>query len=97
MADLNVTGCSDEELIAVLRGQEEKADIQGDTSMPYGKKDEIQEYILGKYKPLVRKRANALYLIGGDTDDLIQEGMIGLFKAIRDFNPDKDSSFSHFA
>ncbi len=111
MADLNVTGCSDEELIAALRGQEEKADIQGDTSMPYGnkadiqgdtsmpydKKDEIQEYILGKYKPLVRKRANALYLIGGDTDDLIQEGMIGLFKAIRDFNPDKDSSFSHFA
>ena len=73
MADLNVTGCSDEELIAALRGQEEKADIQGDTSMPYGKKDEIQEYILGKYKPLVRKRANALYLIGGDTDDLIQE------------------------
>ena len=40
-----------------------------------------------KYKNLVRKKARAMYLIGGDTDDLIQEGMIGLFKAIRDFEP----------
>ena len=38
-----------------------------------------------------------MYLIGGETDDLIQEGMIGLFKAIRDFCLDKDSSFFHFA
>lgn len=86
MADY--TGCSDEELIAKLREKE---------MLPYGRKEKIQDYILAKYKPLVRKRANALYLIGGDTDDLIQEGMIGLFKAIRDFNPDKDSSFYHFA
>lgn len=93
MADY--TGCSDEELIAKLR--ERDAFISSGTHMPYGRKEEIQDYILGKYKPLVRKRANALYLIGGDTDDLIQEGMIGLFKAIRDFNPDKDSSFYHFA
>ena len=91
MADY--TGCSDEELIAKLR---EKEETQG-TSMPYGKQEEIQDYMLAKYKPLVRKRANALYLIGGDTDDLIQEGMIGLFKAIRDICPDKDSSFYHFA
>ena len=74
-----------------------KEEIARDTSMPYGRKEEIMDYILDKYKPLVRRRANALYLIGGDTDDLIQEGMIGLFKAIRDFCPDKDSSFSHFA
>ncbi len=93
MADY--TGCSDEELIAKLR--ERDAFIPSGAHMPYGRKEEIQDYILGKYKPLVRKRANALYLIGGDTDDLIQEGMIGLFKAIRDFNPDKDSSFYHFA
>ena len=86
MADY--TGCSDEELIAKLREKE---------MPPYGRKEKIQDYILAKYKPLVRKRANALYLIGGDTDDLIQEGMIGLFKAIRDFRPDKDSSFYHFA
>ena len=42
----------------------------------------IMDYVLDKYKPLVRKKANAMFLIGGDTDDLIQEGMIGLFKAI---------------
>lgn len=59
--------------------------------------DGVMAYILDKYKPLVRKRANALYLIGGDTDDLIQEGMIGLFKAIQDYRPDKDASFYHFA
>ena len=57
----------------------------------------IMDFILDKYKPLVRKKANAMYLIGGDTDDLIQEGMIGLFKAIRDFSKEKESSFYHFA
>ena len=50
-----------------------------------------------KYKYLVRKRAKAMFLIGGDTDDLIQEGMIGLFKAIRDYRKEKDTSFYHFA
>ena len=58
---------------------------------------EITDYIMEKYKNLVRKRANAMFLIGGDTDDLIQEGMIGLFKAIRDFRSDKEASFYHFA
>ena len=57
----------------------------------------IMDFILDKYKPLVRKKAHAMYLIGGDTDDLIQEGMIGLFKAIRDFSKEKESSFYHFA
>ena len=60
-------------------------------------REEITDYIMDKYKNLVRKRANAMFLIGGDTDDLIQEGMIGLFKAIRDFKEDKDASFYHFA
>ena len=60
-------------------------------------REEITDYIMEKYKNLVRKRANAMFLIGGDTDDLIQEGMIGLFKAIRDFKADKDASFYHFA
>lgn len=62
-----------------------------------GGQEEITDYIMEKYKNLVRKRANAMFLIGGDTDDLIQEGMIGLFKAIRDFKMDKDASFYHFA
>lgn len=88
-------GYSDEELIAILR----KNEMQGmeHPLMPYGSKEEITDYILAKYKPLVRKRANALFLIGGDTDDLIQEGMIGLFKAIRDYKADQDTSFYHFA
>ena len=59
--------------------------------------EQIVDYILDKYKPLVRKKANTMYLIGGETEDLIQEGMIGLFKAIRDYNEEKESSFYHFA
>ena len=55
----------------------------------------IMDYVLDKYKPLVRKKANAMFLIGGDTDDLIQEGMIGLFKAIRDYREERETSFFH--
>ena len=58
---------------------------------------QITDYIMEKYKYLVRRRANAMFLIGGDTDDLIQEGMIGLFKAIRDYRRERDASFFHFA
>ena len=54
----------------------------------------IADYLMEKYKGLVRKKARAMFLIGGDTDDLIQEGMIGLFKAVRDYQPDRESSFS---
>ena len=45
----------------------------------------VIDYLMVKYKNLVRKKAKALFLIGADNDDLIQEGMIGLFKAIRDY------------
>ena len=55
------------------------------------------ELLMERYKPLVRRHANMLFLVGGDTDDLIQEGMIGLYKAIRGFDEKKESSFSHFA
>ena len=59
--------------------------------------DAITDYLCDKYKNLVRKKANALYLIGAEKEDLIQEGMIGLFKAIRDFDATKEVSFHHFA
>lgn len=59
--------------------------------------DEVMDYLLEKYKNIVKKKARTMFLIGGDTDDLIQEGMIGLYKAIRDFNPDKEASFLSFA
>lgn len=55
------------------------------------------EYILAKYKNLVRARAKDYYLAGADRDDLVQEGMIGLFKAIRDFDITKQASFCGFA
>ena len=57
----------------------------------------VLEYLLDKYKGMVRKKARALFLVGGDTDDLIQEGMIGLFKAIRDFRQERDTTFRTFA
>ena len=58
---------------------------------------EAVDFLMEKYKPLVRKKARALFLIGGENDDLIQEGMIGLFKAVRDYEKDRDASFSTFA
>ena len=55
------------------------------------------DYILNKYKPLVIKKARSMFLIGGETEDLIQEGMIGLFKAIQDYNMEKYVSFYAFS
>lgn len=72
---------TDEELILRLR--------QGEA--------DIEDYLMDKYKNLVRTRARAMYLIGGETDDLIQEGMIGLFKAVRDYDQEKEASFQTFA
>ena len=57
----------------------------------------IEEYLLEKYKPFVKSRSRALFLVGGDKEDLIQEGMIGLFKAIRDYDPENGAPFAAFA
>ncbi|MBO4514729.1 MAG: sigma-70 family RNA polymerase sigma factor [Lachnospiraceae bacterium] len=73
--------CTDEELIDRLRA--------GET--------QIAEYLCDKYKNLVRKGARSMFILGGDTEDLIQEGMIGLFKAVRDFDSGRDASFFTFA
>ena len=56
-----------------------------------------QEYLLDKYKSLVRAKSRAYFLIGADSEDIIQEGMIGLYKAVRDYNEDKNASFRSFA
>lgn len=74
-------GLSDEELLTRLREGER----------------EIESFMLTKYKNLVRKKANSMFILGGDTEDLIQEGMIGLFKAIRDYDFGRDASFYTFA
>jgi RNA polymerase sporulation-specific sigma factor len=55
------------------------------------------EYLINKYKAFVRAKAKSYFLIGADREDIIQEGMIGLYKAIRDFRSDKLSSFRAFA
>ena len=60
-------------------------------------KDEVIDYLLDKYKGLVRRKARTMFLVGGDTDDLIQEGMIGLYKAVRDYDVRKEASFLTFA
>lgn len=58
---------------------------------------EIMDYLMVKYKSMVRKKARAMYLLGGENEDLIQEGMIGLLKAVRDFDVTQKTSFSSFA
>ena len=72
---------SDEDIIALIHNNDPDA----------------MDYMLNRYKNLVRKKAKALFLIGGDKDDLIQEGMFGLYKAIRDYNPEMENSFFNFA
>ena len=72
---------TDEELILMLRDGEEK----------------IMEYLLNKYKNLVKAMAGSYFIPGADEQDILQEGMIGLYKAIRDFNGSKETSFLTFA
>ncbi len=56
-----------------------------------------EEYLINKYKNFVRAKARSYFLVGADREDIIQEGMIGLYKAIRDFRSDKLASFRAFA
>lgn len=55
------------------------------------------EYLIDKYKELAKIKSKTYYIAGGDNEDVIQEGMIGIFKAIRDFDEEKDASFRTFA
>lgn len=72
---------TDEELIMLLR--------DGDTM--------VEEYLCDKYKPLVRKKAKSMYILGAEPEDTIQEGMIGLFKAVKAYDSGRDASFYTFA
>ncbi len=58
---------------------------------------EAQNYLLEKYRGLANVKANRFFLIGAENDDMLQEGMIGLFKAIQSFDPEKNNSFKTFA
>ena len=72
---------SDEEIIAQAKSGNNRA----------------QEYLITKYENFVKAKAKSYFLIGADKEDIYQEGMIGLYKAIRDFNPEKSTSFKAFA
>lgn len=74
-------GLSDEEVVELCHS--------GDTL--------AEEYLLNRYKNFVRSKARSYFLIGADHEDIVQEGMIGLYKAIRDYKPDKLSQFHAFA
>lgn len=78
---VDYTDISDEELIVRLRDGEEN----------------ITDFLMDKYKNLVRSKAKSMYILGADREDLIQEGMIGLFKALRDYDSGRDASFLTFA
>jgi len=75
-------GMTDEDVALIVK-------TKGDTA--------ALDYLIDKYKNFVRAKARAYFLIGADREDIIQEGMIGLYKAIRDFKKDKLSSFRAFA
>ena len=62
-----------------------------------GRNVRAQEYLINKYKNFVKAKAKSYFLIGADKEDIYQEGMIGLYKAIRDFKADRLSSFRAFA
>jgi hypothetical protein len=75
-------GLTDEEVVFAVKEGEDRA---------------AQDYLINKYRNFVRAKARSYFLIGADREDIIQEGMIGLYKAIRDFRNDKLSSFRAFA
>ena len=72
---------TDEEIIALCHENDEQA----------------MEYLLNKYKNFVRSKARSYFLIGADHEDLVQEGMLGLYKAVCEYAPDKEASFHSFA
>ena len=77
----NYANMSDEELIIALRDGDGK----------------VIDYIMDKYKELVRRKAGSMFILGADKEDLIQEGMIGLYKAVQDYDAGRDASFYTFA
>lgn len=56
-----------------------------------------EEFLISKYKELARKKSSAYFIMGGDKEDVVQEGMIGIFKAIRQYRDDRNASFRTFA
>lgn len=82
--------------MSIQRSFENMTDEQVVLIAQNGDEDAL-DYILHKFRPHVAHKANSYFLAGADKDDIIQEGMIGLFKAVRDYKTGKDSAFRSFA
>ncbi len=72
---------TDEELASLAKAGDSKAELE----------------LFNRYRSAINKCSRGYFLVGGDVEDLIQEGMIGLYKAIKNYSPDKDASFATFA
>ncbi|HSJ17842.1 MAG TPA: RNA polymerase sporulation sigma factor SigH [Solirubrobacterales bacterium] len=81
------------------RGHEAQPEVEDDYLVALAKRGNPDAYdqIVRRYRGFVRLKASAYFLLGGDADDLNQEGLLGLFKAVRDFRSDRESSFRNFA
>lgn len=79
-----------------MRDFDHKTDEENVESVRDGSSEAL-EYLINKYKNFVRAKARSYFLIGADREDIVQEGMIGLYKSIRDFKEDKLSTFKAFA
>lgn len=77
----NYNNMSDEELLEAIKKDDKKA----------------LDFLICKYKDLVNSKVNKYFIIGAEKEDIIQEGLIGLYKAIKDYKPDKQNSFKSFA
>ena len=80
----------------MLNNENDQTDEELIVRIREGESDMI-DHLMNKYKDIVRTKAGTMYILGADRDDLIQEGMIGLFKAIRDYDLGRDASFRTFA
>ena len=91
------TTVSEENEMGFLSSRYQQMNDEQVVEMCHQGDSEAEEYLLNKYKNFVRAKARSYFLIGADHEDIVQEGMIGLSKAIRDFKPEKLSSFRAFA
>ena len=91
------TTVSEENEMGFLSSRYQQMNDEKVVEMCHQGDSEAEEYLLNKYKNFVRAKARSYFLIGADHEDIVQEGMIGLYKAIRDFKPEKLSSFRAFA
>ena len=81
------------------RRAESQPELEDEYLVALAKRGQSDAYerIVRRYRGFVRLKASAYFMLGGESDDLIQEGLLGLFKAVRDFRTDRESSFRNFA